>query len=293
MFCKKLLFSPTCSLPIRAGTTTLPKAFQSLLHPIHIAFENVMRLEDPMAGGKGKPPPTRDAKTNGGPRDGPNDVPVGMVLRTADDGGLIVTDTVLHVNGDAAGGPETTSHETSRTNTLHTHNPASRTSARHTLSALAAANTGLPGGKAVCPCGGVCCEDIRAEENVEDKEIVDLIKRERGDHSQVSLAKFDHVPGSKMCVGLYEHFALPDGRQVHFYCHEQQAAEVPVLAAPPPSDPTETFTSPPPAPALPEPRQDQPPALPPRMYPEAPPITVNISTDGSFVNTRAKVSVSL
>ena len=33
----------------------------------------------------------------------------------------------------------------------------------------------------------------------------------------VHLARFEHVPGCKVCHGLYQHYTLPDGRSMHYY----------------------------------------------------------------------------
>ena len=33
----------------------------------------------------------------------------------------------------------------------------------------------------------------------------------------VRLARFEHVPGCKVCEGMYKHYTLPDGRMMHYY----------------------------------------------------------------------------
>lgn len=41
----------------------------------------------------------------------------------------------------------------------------------------------------------------------------------------VRLARFDHVPGCKVCKGMYKHYTLPDGRMVHYY-HDDSLNEL-------------------------------------------------------------------
>ena len=34
---------------------------------------------------------------------------------------------------------------------------------------------------------------------------------------KVSVAKFEHIPGTRVCRSLYPHVALPDGRELHVF----------------------------------------------------------------------------
>eukprot|EP00947_MAST-08B_sp_MAST-8B-sp1_P003179 g3179.t1 len=146
-----------------------------------------------------------------------------------------------------------------------------------------------------CVCGGVCAKDFMegGAQFTRDRAIKELIRRSKGSYVEVTLAKFPHHPGCRQCEGLYEHFDLPDGTSVHFYCNEKQASEVPVPAAGPPKDPVELadahMTGLPPLPKLLEPTEGTPPILPSYFFPESPPITVHIGPDGAFVNDKQRV----
>ena len=153
----------------------------------------------------------------------------------------------------------------------------------------------LEGSTEGCVCGGVCAKDFMegGAQFTRDRAIKELIRRSKGSYVEVTLAKFPHHPGCRQCEGLYEHFDLPDGTSVHFYCNEKQASEVPVPAAGPPKDPVELadahMTGLPPLPKLLEPTEGTPPILPSYFFPESPPITVHIGPDGAFVNDKQRV----
>ena len=41
----------------------------------------------------------------------------------------------------------------------------------------------------------------------------------------VKLSRFPHVPGCRVCEGVYKHYVLPDGRAVHYY-HDDSLNEL-------------------------------------------------------------------